>query len=31
MTLEGSKLGKTAKSIRGDSSDSCHGVSHTLG
>lgn len=31
MTLAGSKLGKTRKSIRSDSPDSCHGVSPTLG
>ncbi|MQY45468.1 hypothetical protein GAO09_05250 [Rhizobiales bacterium RZME27] len=31
MTLPMSKLGKTGKSIRGDSPDSCHGVSPTLG
>ena len=31
MTLPASKLGKTRKSIRGDSPDSCHRVSPTLG
>jgi hypothetical protein len=31
MTLWNSKLGKTRKSIPDDSSDSCHGVSLTLG
>ncbi|MGI2032686.1 hypothetical protein ACRQ1B_09890 [Rhizobium panacihumi] len=31
MTRLTSKLGKTRKSIRSDSPDSCHGVSPTLG
>jgi hypothetical protein len=31
MTRHGSKLGKTRKSIREDSGDSCHGVTRTLG
>jgi hypothetical protein len=31
MTLSGSKLGKTRKSIPDDSADSCHGVRLTLG